>query len=114
MNDLGWSRREQPANTQPENSILGSLSRLNPFGRDGFVQLPTTEGEAPGAPLPARNRREEEEGWFARKSETPSAYKVSAVACAASNANLPRLHYESLRGGLPGCMAYGSRVDLRA
>lgn len=65
MNDLGWSRREQPANTQAQNPLLGTLSRYNPFGGESHVQLPTTEGEAPGAPLPARNRREEEEGWFA-------------------------------------------------
>jgi len=99
MNDLGWSRREEPVTTQPPNPILGTLSRFNPFGRDGFVQLPTAEGEAPGAPLPARTRREEEEGWFARKSETPSAYKVSAVACAARHRRLPPLRYESWRGG---------------
>jgi len=36
---------------------------LNPFGGQGYVQLPTHE--APGAPLPAPTRREEEEGWFA-------------------------------------------------
>ena len=112
MNDIGWSRREQPANTQPQNPLLGTLSRFNPFGGDSYVHLPTTEGEAPGAPLPARTRREEEEGWFARKSETPSAYKVSAVACAASNTNLPRLHYESLRGGSLGRIAYGLQEHL--
>lgn len=65
MNSLGWSRREQPANTNKQNPLLGSLQRYNPFGGEGNVQLPTTEGEAPGAPLPARSRREEEEGWFA-------------------------------------------------
>ncbi|CAD0057036.1 unnamed protein product, partial [Aureobasidium pullulans] len=31
----------------------------------GYVRLPLYENEAPGAPLPARTRREEEEGWFA-------------------------------------------------
>lgn len=67
MNDLGWSRREQPANTSRPKSILGTLSKLNPFSGEGYVRLPTTEGEGPGAPLPARTRREEEEGWFARK-----------------------------------------------
>lgn len=76
MNDLGWSRREQPANTQAQNPLLGTLSRYNPFGGESHVQLPTTEGEAPGAPLPARNRREEEEGWFARKSETPICLQI--------------------------------------
>ncbi|KAM3418511.1 Protein transport protein SFT2 [Cercospora zeina] len=66
MNSLGWSRRaEEPVNTSPQNPILGTLSKLNPFGSEGYVRLPTTEGEGPGAPLPARTRREEEEGWFA-------------------------------------------------
>ncbi|KAF2214965.1 hypothetical protein CERZMDRAFT_36287 [Cercospora zeae-maydis SCOH1-5] len=66
MNSLGWSRRaEEPVNTNPQNPILGTLSKLNPFGSEGYVRLPTTEGEGPGAPLPARTRREEEEGWFA-------------------------------------------------
>ena len=39
---------------------------MNPFGQGGYVQLPT-HNEAPGAPLPAPNRREEEEGFFACK-----------------------------------------------
>ncbi|EME87559.1 uncharacterized protein MYCFIDRAFT_62463 [Pseudocercospora fijiensis CIRAD86] len=65
MNSLGWSRREQTANTNPQNPLLGTLSKLNPFSGEGYVRLPTTEGEGPGAPLPARTRREEEEGWFA-------------------------------------------------
>ncbi|KAK6395450.1 hypothetical protein LTR65_000921 [Meristemomyces frigidus] len=65
MNSLGWSRREQPANTSKQNPILGTLQKLNPFGSEGYVRLPTQEGEGPGAPLPARTRREEEEGWFA-------------------------------------------------
>lgn len=69
MNNLGWSRREQPANTNPQNPLLGTLQKLNPFSTEGNVRLPTTEsGDGPGAPLPARTRREEEEGWFARKS----------------------------------------------
>ncbi|KIW67420.1 hypothetical protein PV04_06678 [Phialophora macrospora] len=64
MNSLGWSRRDQdvPANTS-STPILSKISSLNPFGRQGYVQLPTHE--APGAPLPAPTRREEEEGWFA-------------------------------------------------
>ncbi|KAF2720667.1 SFT2-domain-containing protein [Polychaeton citri CBS 116435] len=65
MNSLGWSRREQPADTSKQNSIYGTLAKLNPFSNEGNVRLPTTEGEGPGAPLPARTRREEEEGWFA-------------------------------------------------
>lgn len=67
MNSLGWSRREQPANTNKQTPLLGTLQKFNPFSSDGYVQLPTTEGEGPGAPLPARTRREEEEGWFACK-----------------------------------------------
>lgn len=82
MNNLGWSRREQTANTNQTNPLLGSLSRLNPFGGEGNVRLPTTEGEGPGAPLPARTRREEEEGWFARKFALhPSLLVCSHLPC---------------------------------
>ena len=65
MNSLGWSRRDAdiPVTTGPTSGLLTSIKSLNPFGGGGYVQLPTTEG--PGAPLPARTRREEEEGWFA-------------------------------------------------
>jgi hypothetical protein len=65
MNSLGWSRREPelPVNTAHQTGLLSSIKSLNPFGDGGYVRLPTVEG--PGAPLPARNRREEEEGWFA-------------------------------------------------
>ncbi|ETI22188.1 hypothetical protein G647_06261 [Cladophialophora carrionii CBS 160.54] len=65
MNSLGWSRRDPdvPATTSSSTPILSKISSLNPFGRQGYVQLPTHE--APGAPLPAPSRREEEEGWFA-------------------------------------------------
>lgn len=69
MNSLGWSRRDPdlPVNTaQQTGGLLSSIKSLNPFGDSGYVRLPTTEGA--GAPLPGRNRREEEEGWFARKS----------------------------------------------
>lgn len=67
MNSLGWSRREpEPVNTSSP-SLLGRLQNLNPFGDGGYVRLPITETN-PGAPLPAPTRREEEEGWFARKS----------------------------------------------
>jgi hypothetical protein len=64
MNSLGWSRREpeMPVNTNQQSGLLSSIKSLNPFGGRGYVQLPTTEGA--GAPLPASNRREEEEGWF--------------------------------------------------
>lgn len=88
MNDLGWSRREQPVNTQRPSGVLGTLQQYNPFGGESYVQLPTHEGEGPGAPLPARTRREEEEGWFARKSETSAASMLPAACaclCAYSN-----------------------------
>ncbi|CAK3994872.1 transport SFT2 [Lecanosticta acicola] len=67
MNSLGWARRDQAttANTNKQTPLLGSLQKFNPFSSEGNVRLPTIEGEAPGAPLPARTRREEEEGWFA-------------------------------------------------
>ena len=73
MNSLGWSRREAdaPINTAPP-SFLGRIQNLNPFGEGGYVRLPITEGN-PGAPLPAPTRREEEEGWFARKSTSSIA-----------------------------------------
>lgn len=71
MNSLGWSRRDAATPTanssnNADTPILSKLSSLNPFGQGGYVRLPMYENEAPGAPLPARTRREEEEGWFAR------------------------------------------------
>lgn len=57
-------------NTSPP-SFMGRLQNLNPFGDGGYVRLPITETN-PGAPLPAPTRREEEEGWFARKSASLS------------------------------------------
>ncbi|KAH6636705.1 Got1/Sft2-like family-domain-containing protein [Chaetomium tenue] len=65
INSLGWSRRDAdlPVNTAPQGGFMSSLQSLNPFGDRGYVQLPTSE--APGAPLPAPNRREEEDAWFA-------------------------------------------------
>ena len=67
MNSLGWNRRDPdlPVNTQSDPPIWSKLQSYNPFASGGALRLPTDE--APGAPLPARNRREEEEGWFARK-----------------------------------------------
>jgi hypothetical protein len=64
MGSLGWSRRDPdvPVNTSQQTGLLSSIKSLNPFGGSGYVRLPTTEGA--GAPLPARNRREEDEGWF--------------------------------------------------
>lgn len=85
MNSLGWSRRDQdvPVNTAPP-TIMGRLQNLNPFGSGGYVRLPTNEG--PGAPLPAPTRREEEEGWFARKfcsvlPRWPVVSNVFALQC---------------------------------
>lgn len=65
MNSLGWSRRDPdfPANTSQQSGLLSSIQSLNPFGNRSYVQLPVTEGA--GAPLPASNRRDEEEGWLA-------------------------------------------------
>lgn len=71
VNALGWSRRDPdiPATTAPSSSSSSFFSKLqsfNPFGQgEGYLRLPTHE--APGAPLPAANRRDEEEGFFARK-----------------------------------------------
>jgi hypothetical protein len=76
MNSLGWSRRDPdlPVNTaQQTGGLLSSIKSLNPWGDSGYVRLPTTEG--PGAPLPARNRREEEEAWFACES-TPMVFHL--------------------------------------
>jgi hypothetical protein len=73
MNSLGWSRREQPVSTSTSkpSGVYGTLQKLNPFSSEGYVRLPVHENEeGPGAPLPARSRREEEEGFFARKSDT--------------------------------------------
>lgn len=68
VNSLGWSRRDPDfpvrTNAPQDTSVFSRLQSLNPFGQGGYVQLPT-HNEAPGAPLPAPNRREEEEGFFA-------------------------------------------------
>lgn len=71
MNSLGWSRRDPdiPANTSQQSGLLSSLGSLNPFQSRGYVQLPTTESS--GAPLPAANRREEDEGWLTCESPGP-------------------------------------------
>jgi hypothetical protein len=76
MNSLGWSRRDPdvPVNTAQQTGLLSSIKSLNPFGGSGYVRLPTTEGA--GAPLPARTRREEEEGWFACESAPPTFLPV--------------------------------------
>ncbi|PHH86224.1 hypothetical protein CDD83_10546 [Cordyceps sp. RAO-2017] len=64
INSLGWSRRgaDEPANTSQQSGLLSSIQSLNPFQDRGYMRLPTTESA--GAPLPAPNRREEEEAWF--------------------------------------------------
>lgn len=70
VNSLGWSRRDPdlPVHTGSTSNtpFLSRLQSYNPFGDGGYVQLPT-HNEAPGAPLPAPNRRDEEEGFFACK-----------------------------------------------
>ncbi|RAH40197.1 putative Golgi traffic protein SFT2 [Aspergillus brunneoviolaceus CBS 621.78] len=67
VNSLGWSRRDPdlPARTNSSNApFLSRLQSWNPFGQgEGYLQLPTHE--APGAPLPAPTRREEEDSFFA-------------------------------------------------
>ncbi|KAK2028874.1 hypothetical protein LX32DRAFT_618307 [Colletotrichum zoysiae] len=67
MNSLGWSRRDQdvPVNTAQQSGLMSSIKSLNPFQNNSYIQLPTTEGA--GAPLPAANRREEEEGFATRE-----------------------------------------------
>lgn len=70
INSLGWAPRDEPVNTSQQRGLLSSIQSLNPFGNRGYVQLPTTEGA--GAPLPAPSRREEEEGWFVRESQSRS------------------------------------------
>ena len=83
MNSLGWSRRDPdiPVNTSSSSTpILSRLQSLNPFnGGGGYVSLPTEEG--PGAPLPAPNRREEEEGMFA--CEFPVSFVFAAASVTA-------------------------------
>lgn len=69
IGSLGWSRRDEPVNTNnaaQRSGLISSIQSLNPFGERGYVRLPTTESA--GAPLPAPTRREEEEGWFVRES----------------------------------------------
>lgn len=87
INSLGWSRRDEPANTAPQPSgFFASIQNLNPFQDSGYLRLPVTE-TPPGAPLPAPSRREEEEGWFARKfasSLVPVCFLSSFVLCAPS------------------------------
>ena len=76
MNSLGWSRREEadaPVNTSAP-SVMDRVSNL--FGAGGYVRLPISETN-PGAPLPAPTRREEEEGWFARKYISPTVAILS-------------------------------------
>ena len=113
MNDLGWSRREPPVvNTQRPSGVLGTLAQYNPFGGESYVQLPTHEGEGPGAPLPARTRREEEEGWFARKSETFAAYMLLPAAARASAH--ARLHSTLCSVGFPQTQGEGELTCFHA
>lgn len=114
MNSLGWSRREQVTSTGSgkPSGVLGTLQSLNPFGGEGNVRLPSyqDEGEGPGAPLPARTRQEEEEGWFARKSLKPPnllprslfAGFCSAIASDCSRGALPSLLAEHERATSSG------------
>jgi hypothetical protein len=80
FNSLGWSRRDnEPVATAPQpTGFMASIRNMNPFGDSGYMSLPTAE---PGAPLPAPTRREEEEGWFARKLTLSLNPVVSRVPC---------------------------------
>ena len=83
MNSMGWSRRDPdiPVNTA-STPILSRLQSLNPFSSGGYVRLPTASNEGPGAPLPAPNRREEEEGFFACMSTEPLLlFRLAISAC---------------------------------
>lgn len=70
VSGLGWSRRVDPepssTTTTAPSSFLSTLRSINPFSQEGggYLRLPTVEG----APLPAANRRDEEESFFARTS----------------------------------------------
>ena len=99
MNSLGWSRREEPANTTQPSGFYGTLQKLNPFN-EGNVRLPTHEAEAPGAPLPARSRREEEEGWFARKSSLPYHLHPAALQRATSWCQRGSSHHPQQKRGV--------------
>lgn len=96
MNSLGWSRREEPVNTSKPSGFYGTLQNLNPFN-SGNVRLPTHEDEGPGAPLPARSRREEEEGWFARKS-THTFYITRALCLGVNEQKDRRIIHSPKRG----------------
>lgn len=82
ISSLGWSRRDEPVNTAPQPSgFFASIQNLNPFQDSGYLRLPVTEGP-PGAPLPAPSRREEEEGWFARKFASSSLFCLFSASLA--------------------------------
>jgi hypothetical protein len=87
MNSLGWSRRDTdaPVNTAQQTGLFSSIKSLNPFGDSGYVRLPTTEGA--GAPLPARNRREEEDAWFVCESTFPPPPLCSTAPASANFAD---------------------------
>jgi hypothetical protein len=103
MNSLGWSRRDPdvPVNTAQQTGLLSSIKSLNPFGDGGYVRLPTTEGA--GAPLPARTRREEEEGWFACESAFSTFLHVP-----------PPLRQPTSRNTVTEICSYCSREALEA
>ncbi len=89
MNSLGWSRRaDVPVNTSKQTGLLSSIKSLNPFGNEGSVRLPTTEGPA-GAPLPAPSRREEEDAWFACECRFPN--QLSSIRCSTYEGRMQHL-----------------------
>lgn len=110
VNALGWSRREGDtlANTN-STPFFSRLHSLNPFGQgDGYLQLPTHE--APGAPLPAPSRREEEDTFFALSRWDRmlifSACNLGAAVCfvicffpvSGALAEAPQICYPVVRG----------------
>ncbi|TVY81574.1 Protein transport protein SFT2 [Lachnellula suecica] len=111
MNSLGWSRRSDPdvpVNTQQTTGLLSSIKSLNPFGDSGYVRLPTTEGA--GAPLPARNRREEEEAWFACSALFLASWAamMGPITYAQHLMSTPRLPFTAAYFGSIGLTLYFS------
>ncbi|KAL9086995.1 MAG: hypothetical protein Q9159_003889 [Coniocarpon cinnabarinum] len=112
LNSLGWNRRDPdlPVRTSASNSSTWSkLQTYNPFSNYGSLRLPTDE--SPGAPLPARNRREEEDAWFAHES-----WSMASVLFLASWAALmgPMAYVRHLVSGprLPFTATYFGSIAL--
>lgn len=109
MGSLGWSRRDAdvPVNTSQQSGLLSSIQSLNPFGNRSYVQLPVTEGA--GAPLPASNRRDEEEGWLACKCQHPSFVSRPALDQSRTRPSHPTPALAAGALGAPMCSFGGRR-----